>query len=337
LDTSIVCPFFNEEQIIEDALRGLLEKLRELDGTWELILVDDGSIDGSRSVVERIAVEEPRLRLMGYSANRGRGYALRTGLAAARGEIIVTTEIDLSWGTDIVQRLVEAMRSSPSADIVVASPHLPGGGYRNVPAKRVFLSRFGNWVIRRLMPDAVSMNTGMTRAYRRRVIQALPLAEDHKEFHLEVILKATALGYRIQEIPAVLEWREHKRAGQTVRRKSSSRVRRLIVSHTLFSLFANPVRYVLALSAAALALGALSFIGAVVLFALRMTSVYAALMSIALVILGVLLFVLTVILQQGRLIQREIWSLQRTLSIATREREPVDPTERAETAASADP
>lgn len=86
------------------------------------------------------------------------------------------------------------MSSDPGADIVVASPHLPGGGYKNVPAKRVWLSRLGNKVIRACMSDAATMNTGMTRAYRRRAILSLPLYEPGKEFHLEVILKATALG-----------------------------------------------------------------------------------------------------------------------------------------------
>ncbi|MFV2041264.1 MAG: hypothetical protein ACC644_04650, partial [Candidatus Hydrothermarchaeales archaeon] len=88
------------------------------------------------------------------------------------------------------------------------------------------------------------MNTGMTRAYRRRCIRSLPLEEDGKEFHLEVVLKAQAMHYRISEIPAILEWKEYKHEGQRTQRQSSSKVNKLIVSHSLFSLFGNPVRYV---------------------------------------------------------------------------------------------
>jgi len=318
---SVVCPFYNEAQILESAVRTLLDRLSLLDGSWELIVVNDGSTDGSGEIAQRIAKESPRLRVRGYPTNRGRGHALRAGIAAARGDIIVTTEIDLSWGEQIVHELVAAMERWPDADIVVASPHLPSGGYKNVPFKRVWLSRIGNRVVRACMSNAVTMNTGMTRAYRRQVIQSLPLSEDEKEFHLEVILKARAFGFRVREIPAVLEWKEYKHQGQRIKRTSSSRVNRLIVSHSLFSIFANPVRYVWTMSGIALVLGFISLVWAVVLFSLNMVSVYMALMSVSLVVVAMVLFVLGVVVKQGNMIQRELWSIQR--SQLGRAREPI--------------
>jgi glycosyltransferase involved in cell wall biosynthesis len=311
VQVSVVCPFYNEAAIIEHAIAQMVEQLRALQETWELILVDDGSTDGSDAVAQRAAAGEPRVRILGYARNRGRGYALRTGIAAARGALVITTEIDLSWGETIVAELVAAMRRWPEADIVVASPHLPGGGYKNVPAKRVWLSRIGNRIIRICMSNAVTMNTGMTRAYRRDVIQSLPLHEDDKELHLEILLKAMTFGYRIREIPALLEWKTHKQQGHVVERKSSSRVNRLIVSHSLFSIFANPVRYVWVLSFVFSVLGVFFFAEAVVFYLLRMVSAYAALLSFSLIIVAVVLFVLGVVLKQGNIIQRELWELQR--------------------------
>ncbi len=311
VDVSVVCPFFNEANIIEHAVREMLRQMTALSGTWELIVVNDGSTDGSLALVEAVAREHPGLRVLGYPRNRGRGYALHTGIRAARGEVIVTTEIDLSWGETIVAELVAALQRWPDADIVVASPHLPGGGYRHVPAKRVWISRLGNRIIRLCMADAVTMNTGMTRAYRRAVIQQLPLIEEGKEFHLEVILKATAFGHRIREIPAILSWKEHKRQGGGAPRKSSSNVKRLIVSHSLFSIFANPVRYVWLMSLAFIMAGVIFFAGAVVLFALRMVSAFTALFGLSLIIVGMVLFVLGVVLKQGNIIQRELWLMQR--------------------------
>ena len=313
MDLSVVCPYYNESSIVEHAVRTMLERLEPLDEEWELIVVNDGSTDGSDGLVDAIAAEEPRLRAIGYELNRGRGHALRTGIAAAKGSIIVTTEIDLSWGETIVTDLLEAMRSRPDADIVVASPHLPGGGYRNVPPKRVFLSRFGNRVIRLCMSNAVTMNTGMTRAYRRDCIQSLPLYEDKKEFHLEVILKATAFGFRIHEIPALLEWKEykHKDRGERVERKSKSKVKSLIVSHSLFSIFANPVRYVWGMSAAAGLLSIAAFLLAVVFAAVGMVSAYTGLLSLGLLTLSLVLFVMGVVLKQGNMVQRELWLIQR--------------------------
>ncbi|MCG3160945.1 MAG: Undecaprenyl-phosphate 4-deoxy-4-formamido-L-arabinose transferase [Acidobacteria bacterium] len=313
MDISVVCPFYNEAEIIESAVEKLLAQLSSLDAEWELIIVNDGSTDGSEAIAQRLALRDSRLRALGYRFNRGRGYALRTGIAAARGEIIVTTEIDLSWGERIVHDLFDAMRSWPDVDMVVASPHLEGAGpsgYRNVPFKRVWLSRLGNRVIRACMFNGVTMNTGMTRAYRHQAIQSLPLLEDGKEFHLEVILKAAAFGLRIREIPAVLEWKEYKHHGKRVKRKSSSRVNRLIVSHSLFSVFANPVRYVWAMSFTSLGLGAAFLIFAALLFYWRMVSAYTALLSLSLLILGIVLFVLGVVVKQGNMIQRELWVLQ---------------------------
>jgi dolichol-phosphate mannosyltransferase len=311
VDVSIVCPFFNEAGIIEHAIRQMLVQLETLPARWELIVVNDGSTDESPLLAEAVALENPRLRVLGYERNRGRGHALHTGIMAARGAVIVTTEIDLSWGETVVHDLVAAMQRWPDADIVVASPNLPGGGYRHVPAKRVWISRFGNRVIRLCMANAVTMNTGMTRAYRREVIQSLPLTEPGKEFHLEVILKATSFGHKIYEIPAILEWKQHKRQGQVVKRKSSSRVNRLIVSHSLFSIFANPVRYVWLMSAAFFGMGVF-FIGvAFYLYYLQEVSAYTMLFGLSLFIVGALFFVLGVVLKQGNIIQREIWMMQR--------------------------
>lgn len=312
MDLTVICPYYNEGQIVEHAVRTMLASLSGMDCEWELIVVDDGSKDDSGSIVAAIAAEEPRLVALDYKFNRGRGHALRTGLAAARGEVIVTTEIDLSWGEHIVQELYGAMLEWPETDLVVASPHLPGGGYRNVPAKRVFLSKFGNHVIRTCMSDAVTMNTGMTRAYRRDAVQSMPLYEDRKEFHLEVILKAVAFGFRIREIPAVLEWKEYKhKDNRVVKRKSSSRVKSLILSHSLFSVFANPVRYVWGMAGAAGLLCVASFVIAVYLLATEQVSVYMAMLSVSLLMLSVGLFVLGVVLKQGNLVQRELWVMQR--------------------------
>lgn len=312
MDISVVCPFYNEAGILEHAVRTMVDRLRSLEGSWELIIVNDGSTDDSGAIAARLANEYPELRVLGYQYNRGRGYGLRAGIAAASGDLIVTTEIDLSWGDTIVHDLVAALRAWPDADIVVASPHLAGGSYKNVPAKRVWLSRIGNQVIRACMSNAVTMNTGMTRGYRREAITSLPLTEDGKEFHLEVILKANAFGLRIREIPAVLEWKEYKHRGQRIKRKSSSRVNRLIVSHSLFSIFANPVRYVWTLSLVSLIVGTF-FLGlASYRLYVHLDAIYSALLSVSLVILGIVLFVIGVVMKQGNMIQRELWILQRS-------------------------
>jgi glycosyltransferase involved in cell wall biosynthesis len=310
VNVSVVCPFYNEAAIIEASIRNLAANLSRLPCEWELLVVNDGSTDDSAAIAGNVAAENRRIRVLGYRSNKGRGAALLTGIRQARGVIIITTEIDLSWGEDIVHDLLAAMAEHPEADIVVASPHLSGGGYRNVPAKRVWLSRVGNKVIRACMSHAATMNTGMTRAYRREAIASLPLHEPGKEFHLEVILKATALGLRIHEIPAVLEWKDYKHDGRRTKRKSSTRVNRLIVSHSLFSLLANPVRYIWGISFVTFLAALLFFVMAVVSYITGQVAAYAAIVALLLFIVAFSLFVAGIIFKQGNMIQRELWTLQ---------------------------
>ena len=307
---SVICPFYNEEEIIEASVDLMLKNLSELDEDWEMIIVNDGSTDNSLSLARDLERKYERLRVLSYEPNHGRGYAMRTGLDSARGDLIVTTEIDSSWGDDIVRRILDAFREHPDADMIVASPHLPGGGYKNVPPLRVFLSKFGNLVVRSGLSYKVTMNTGMTRGYRADKFVQLPLDEDGKEIHLEIISKALAFGYRIYEIPAVLEWKAHKLSAEpmtSVKRKSSARIQKLIRSHLLFSLIVAPFRHLLLLSS-------MLFLGGIVFMSLAIgnlgkpePSIYYALTSFFLMGFSVLISGFALLAYQGRELARDLW------------------------------
>ncbi|MEM7236105.1 MAG: hypothetical protein AAF517_28325, partial [Planctomycetota bacterium] len=171
----------------------------------------------------------------------------------------------------------------------------------------------GNWVIRTCMSNVASMNTGMTRAYRRASIRALPLEEDKKEFHLEVILKSQALGYRFAEIPAILEWKQYKHEGKRVKRKSSSKINKLMLTHSLFSLFANPIRYIWPLAGLSLLTALGFFVYGVVRFLREEVSVYMLLVSLAFASISMILFLFGVLTQQGNMVQAEMWRLKQEI------------------------
>jgi glycosyltransferase involved in cell wall biosynthesis len=319
---SVVCPFYNEAQILEWATKLMLKNLSTLKEEWELVLVNDGSRDGSLKIVEPIARENPNLRIVTYPKNRGRGYALRMGVAHSHGDIVVTTEVDCSWGDDIVHRIVDEFNKRPDADIIIASPHLRGGRYKNVPKKRVFLSKLGNHVIRTGLSYGITMNTGMTRGYRREKFLSLPLNEDGKEMHLEVISKSLAFNYRIYEIPAVLEWRAHDltKAAEK-KRKSSSKINRLIRTHLLFSLVAAPFRYIYVVSG-------LSFFSATVFISLAAYHLFTPLPSINFALTGLLLglfaflvFAIGVLAHQIFATQRELWRIRYAIDGKREEKE----------------
>ena len=111
-----------------------------------------------------------------------------------------------------------------------------GGSLNNVPLMRKVYTKVGNRVLQFLMPVRLSTYTGMTRAYRRDVIQCLDLQSDGKELHLEIISKLGALGYQIGEIPAALTWPEGRKS-----RRSTFRPWRYIVSHLVFGIGEAPL------------------------------------------------------------------------------------------------
>jgi glycosyltransferase involved in cell wall biosynthesis len=313
---SVVCPFFNEEAIIEAAMENMAAKLKTLDCDWELIVVNDGSQDDSYARASRIAANNRKMRVVGYDENRGRGYAIKYGIREATGDIVVTTEIDLSWGEDIVHRLAAAFKRHPDADMIVASPNLPGGGYRNVPAKRVLISRIGNNIIRMGQGREMTMYTGMTRAYKRNKFLTLPIDENEKEFHLEVAQKAQAFNFKIYEIPCILEWKDAKLARPgSAKRKSSSKIPKLIRTHMAFAAATAPFRYILPISIILAFLSLVFGAWAVINLVFGLPSALVLITGLILFLIGFVAFAIGMLSYQNQLIQHDLWRIRRDLLI----------------------
>ncbi|MBF0323885.1 MAG: glycosyltransferase family 2 protein [Alphaproteobacteria bacterium] len=318
---SVVSPFFNEQAIIATAARVMIDRLASRFEDWELILVDDGSRDDSLARLTSALTEADaaHVRVLSYPANKGRGHALKTGIDAATGDIIVTTETDLSWGEDIVERLVAVLTADPDVDVVVASVHMAGGGLANVPPHRVFLTNVGNQLIRSCVSRELTMYTGMTRAYRREVIQPLEVHERGKEFHLEVILKLMTLGFVIREIPATITWAVGKQDKKPTR-KSSTKLFQTIVSHLRFSLVGKPSQY-FGLAALASAAAAALFLGwALINLLTGAVAAYAATVGLILAVMALTFGGFSALFTELREILRGQWaasypsSLQRLVS-----------------------
>jgi glycosyltransferase involved in cell wall biosynthesis len=308
MKVSVVCPFFNEQAIIDAATRRMARNLAAQFDDWELILVNDGSTDRSLEVLlASLESGDPRVRVLSCPVNQGRGRALKNGIDAARGDIIATTEVDCSWGDDIVLRMVEELQRT-DAHVVVASPHMRGGRLVNVPAVRVLLSTLGNAFINSFFSSGVSMSTGMTRAYRREVIQPLVVTENGKEFHLEVLLKLRVLGFVIREIPSVLEWQDHRlRKDSRPARRSSTRLLKTVGTHLRFVAVAQPMLYFGVVAG----LAALAGLGSIAV-AFRNLLIGGPAIFLAIVGLLLLLFALmfagfSVVFVAARDIQRELW------------------------------
>ncbi len=232
IDLSIVVPMYNEEENAADTVRRIAETMEPLGRSWELVLVDDGSADSTPVVLEQLALTHPFVRYASYRPNRGRGHALRTGFAMARGRYVIATDADLTYDPAYMLEMIRLLDGGET-DMVLASPYMPGGRAENVPAHRLLISRIGNRILSATLPAKIYTITCVFRAYRRQVLDSMILESDGKELHLEILSKALTLGYRVKEIPAVLTGR---RKG-----KSSFRFRRTTLSHLLFSFSERPM------------------------------------------------------------------------------------------------
>ncbi len=233
MDLSIVIPMFNEAENVESTLARVEEALSSFDGTYEIVAINDGSPDNTFGILNRLAEQDGKIKVVSYSKNIGRGMALRKGFQESKGEIIVSIDADLSYDPRYILDCVGALKKEENIDLVIASPYMPGGGVQNVPFLRLWISRWGNKILRHAMPNRIYTSTGIFRAYRREVLDSLELESDGKEIHLEILSKAIALGYRAKEIPAILRGRRKGR--------SKFKFKKTAVSHIIFSAFEKPM------------------------------------------------------------------------------------------------
>ena len=233
MDLSIVIPMFNEAENAESTLHRVEEALASFAGTYEIIAVDDGSLDNTLDILNRLANQDKKLKAVSYPKNVGRGMALRKGFKESSGEILVSIDADLSYSPHYILNFMEILSREPDIDFVLASPYMPGGEVQNVPFLRVWVSKLGNKILRLAMPNRIYTSTGIFRAYRKKVLDSLELESDGKEIHLEILSKALALGYRVKESPAILTSRK--------KGKSKFKFRKTAISHLAFSVFEKPM------------------------------------------------------------------------------------------------
>ncbi len=245
---TIVAPMFNEEANVASTVKQIRDAMADFPGEWEFIMVNDGSTDGTLAAARAEAERDPRVRVLSYPRNRGRGYALRTGFAAARGDIVVSIDFDLSYSPDHILKLYRFLCEHEGVDAVLGSAYMPGGKTEGVPFNRLFWSKLGNRILSWAFGGQFKTITCVLRGYRRGVLDALELESDGKEIHLEILSKLAALGYVVEETPATLRWRK--------KGASKFKLRRTSASHLLFSALERPMMMFGLLGAGMLALGA---------------------------------------------------------------------------------
>jgi glycosyltransferase involved in cell wall biosynthesis len=166
---------------------------------YEVIVVDDGSVDDSWAVLQRLAAEYPFLKAVRHGVKRGIADALRTGYLHSRGSVLVFYPADLQYKPEDVPRLVAPILAN-EADIVA--------GYKEGKYEKAFVSGIYNGLSRRLFKVTVR-DLNSVKAYRREVMDALP---NRPDWHRYMVVMAAADGFKVAEVPIPLYQRH---AGQS--------------------------------------------------------------------------------------------------------------------------
>jgi dolichyl-phosphate beta-glucosyltransferase len=209
MDISLVIPAYNESGIIMDTIQTVSARLAELTAEYEVLIVDDGSTDGMAELVRGCG--DPRVRLEGYASNRGKGCAVRTGMLAAQGDLILCTDADLAYGVDVFAGLLERLRTG-EADLVIGSRRIGGEGYKNYPPLRILMSKCFGLLSHMISGLPYDTQCGI-KAYRRQAARAIfsRCTTDGFSFDFEVLMRADRLGLKVEQIPvSVINFRESK-------------------------------------------------------------------------------------------------------------------------------
>ncbi|GAA3813160.1 dolichyl-phosphate beta-glucosyltransferase [Streptomyces chiangmaiensis] len=224
VDLSVVVPAHNEERRLGptlDAIVGYLGANEGRFGEWEVLVVDDGSTDGTRDVVTAASGRDRRVRLVTSPDNHGKGHALRLGVLASRGRRVLVTDADLATPIEELEALAKALAEGPSA--AIGSRSAPGATIERHQSRiRELLGRAGNLLIRRIaVPGIRDTQCGFKLFHGDRAREAFAASRLHGwGIDVEILQHFRRSGWPVAEVP--VRWAHQP--GSKVRPQDYARV-----------------------------------------------------------------------------------------------------------------
>jgi dolichyl-phosphate beta-glucosyltransferase len=210
LELSLVIPAYNEEARLPATLESAARFLSGQPLRWEIVVVDDGSTDGTVALCRRLAARIPGLRVVETRPNRGKGHAVRVGMRAARGAVRVMCDADGSTPVSELPKLLGPIGAG--AAVVIGSRYLGGGSANGQPLWRRIWSRLAHALVQRaLVPGVRDAHCGFkafTAAAAEDVFGRASI--DGWTFDLEALALAQRLGHPVHEV--AVEWRDDQRS-----------------------------------------------------------------------------------------------------------------------------
>lgn len=210
---SVLIPCYNEARRVGETVARVVAYLETSAFTWELVLVDDGSTDGTWGHLERLAREVPGVRALRLAANAGKGRALATGVEAAHGEVVMFFDADLAYPLSYVAEALAAIDAG--ADVVAGARDLDAAGRHAATPLRKVLSAAFNALVDLVLGLGIPDTQCGFKAFRADVARALfgALTIDRFGFDVELLYLVRRWNLRLVRMPIVMV----RRPGSTVR------------------------------------------------------------------------------------------------------------------------
>ena len=211
-DLSVVIPAYNEEHRIKPTLVAIDFFLARSSLRYEIIVVDDGSSDGTMALVTRLFERMPALRCIANWPNRGKGHAVRTGMLAASGKVRLMCDADGSIPVHQLPILIERIRQG-EVDIAIASRYVEGASAdRKQPIYRRLWSRLSNRVVQRALVGGIRDTQCGFKAFTAQAATALfgVARIDGWAFDLEILALARRMRFAVAEVG--VHWRDDPRS-----------------------------------------------------------------------------------------------------------------------------
>ncbi len=206
---SIIIPCYNEEAGIPNLVGQLEPVRRKLAERYyvDLIFVDDGSRDKTAALIREAYPDDKSVQIVRHAKNSGLGAALRTGFAAAEGDLVVTMDSDCTYPPADIQLLLEMLQSG--ADLVTASPYHPKGRVLGVPQYRLVMSKSLSAIYRLILRSNLHTFTALFRAYRKRAVKQVFFRSNGFLATTEHLVGCMRAGFQVRECPATLNVRRY--------------------------------------------------------------------------------------------------------------------------------